>query len=64
MATNGAANGQSATNGHTTHNIQPKITLYTNRQTDHARQDMSCIVNRCDQTTAHLRSELTSPSMS
>lgn len=31
MATNGTANGQSATNGgHTTHNISPKIPLYTN----------------------------------
>ncbi|KAK4979596.1 hypothetical protein LTR66_001967 [Elasticomyces elasticus] len=31
MATNGTANEQSATNGgHTTHNISPKITLYTN----------------------------------
>jgi len=32
MTTNGAANGQSATNGHTTHNVAPKIILYTNHR--------------------------------
>lgn len=32
MATNGVVNGQSAPNGHTSHNIHPKITLYTNHR--------------------------------
>jgi len=32
MATNGTTNGTSATNGHSTHNIAPKITFYTNHR--------------------------------
>jgi len=38
MATNGNANGQSATNGHTSHNMQPKITLYTNHNCPYAQR--------------------------
>ncbi|KAI6849884.1 thioredoxin-like protein [Hortaea werneckii] len=32
MATNGAMDGKAATNGHTTHNLHPHITLYTNHR--------------------------------
>ncbi|RMY69247.1 hypothetical protein D0863_06587 [Hortaea werneckii] len=32
MATNGATDGKAATNGHTTHNLHPHITLYTNHR--------------------------------
>ncbi|KAK5107243.1 hypothetical protein LTR62_001597 [Meristemomyces frigidus] len=38
MTTNGTANGTSATNGHTTHNMQPKITLYTNHLCPYAQR--------------------------
>ncbi|KAK4569397.1 hypothetical protein LTR86_003160 [Recurvomyces mirabilis] len=38
MATNGNANGQSATNGHSTHNMQPKIILYTNHNCPYAQR--------------------------
>lgn len=38
MATNGVSDGVSATNGHTTHNMAPKITLYTNHKCPHAHR--------------------------
>ncbi|TKA82577.1 hypothetical protein B0A55_01216 [Friedmanniomyces simplex] len=39
MATNGSSNGSAATsNGHNTHNIAPKITLYTNHRCPYAQR--------------------------
>ncbi|KAK4540473.1 hypothetical protein LTR36_009219 [Oleoguttula mirabilis] len=38
MATNGSSNGQAAPNGHTTHNMAPKIILYTNHRCPYAHR--------------------------
>ncbi|KAF2773379.1 thioredoxin-like protein [Teratosphaeria nubilosa] len=38
MATNGAANGVATANGHSTHNIAPKIVLYTNHRCPYAHR--------------------------
>ncbi|KAK3072032.1 hypothetical protein LTR53_007579 [Teratosphaeriaceae sp. CCFEE 6253] len=38
MTTNGENNGRAATNGHSSHNMAPKITLYTNHRCPYAQR--------------------------